>query len=178
MTNVVQMAARQSGKSLAVAALRIWQGIESPEPPNLRHEYPDLLAMASAMLASRQARFPRLVQAGQMAADDAQQQLATFTEIEADWRWICHGIGTPPPHATIDARRDALDASIATIAGIAAQRGGFDPALEHQAHCVIAMRWRLEPGVELATRVTAQLTHEMRAAAKAARSEKETALAR
>lgn len=156
---------------------RSWQGIEAPYPPCLRHDYPALLDMAEAMLATRTARFPRMVQAGKLAADEAERQLAIFGAIAADWRWICHGVGEPAAHGSIDDRRDALDASIATIAALARQHGGFSLELQQQAHCVISLRWHLEPGVELTTRAAARLTHEMRAAAPAARPAKEPALA-
>lgn len=125
-------------------ATRIYSGIESPEPPELVNEHADLLAMAEAMLANRQKAFPDLIASGEMEPSEAERQLMLFEEIAAEWRWIVTGEGLPPHSATVRARIEALDASLATIAGIARQRRGFSGPLLHQAHCVIALRWHAE----------------------------------
>jgi len=143
---------------------RVWQGIEAEDPPCLRHDFPELLAMAERMLASREKRFPAMIAAGQIAPDVAARQLELFRQIAADWRWICTGEGDIAPVATIAARREALDDSLRTIAAVARERGGFDAELEQQAHLVIAMRWHLEP--ERLTHVNARLTHALRAKAR------------
>ncbi len=150
--------------------LAVWQGIEADYPPRLRRDYPDLLAMAKSMLASRRERFPDLIAAGRIEADEAARQIALFEQIVADWRWICTGEGEPAPHHTIDDRREALDASLSTIANVARRRRGFDGTLAHQAECVIAMRWHLDPERERITRHWAALTHQMRREAREAAS--------
>lgn len=135
---------------MTAPGLRIWQGIEAAEPPVRRHDFAELLAMAEAMLASRQKRFPALIDAGEIEPAAAQAQIDAFTAIVADWRWIVHGPGedgAEPAHlSTWQARCDALDESLRTIATIVAERRGrFSDALADQAECVIALRWRLEP---------------------------------
>jgi len=146
-----------------MSATSVWQGIASEHPPCLRLDYPELLEMAEALVESRRKRFPDLVRRHELSAPEAARQLALFEEIAADWRWICTGEGEPAAYATIEARREALDESLRTVAGIARGQGGFDAKLEHQAHCLIALRWHLEP--ERMTHALARLTHQCRAAA-------------
>ncbi|WP_062347190.1 hypothetical protein [Novosphingobium sp. CCH12-A3] len=126
--------------------LRIWQGIETFDPPNRIHDHADLLAMAERMLAMREKRFPALIAAGKMSAGQAEAEIATFRRIVADWRFICTGQGEPAPIASLEQRRAAIDASLRTIAEIAREEGTFSDALADQAECVIALRWHLEPG--------------------------------
>jgi hypothetical protein len=141
--------------------LRIWQGIETFDPPSRAHDHADLLAMAERMLAVREKRFPALVAAGKMSAEDATAEIGTFRLIVADWRFICTGEGEPAPLGSLLQRRDALDASLRTIAEIAREEGTFTAALADQAECVIALRWHLEPGRR--TVALAQLSREIRA---------------
>lgn len=141
--------------------LRIWQGIETFDPPSRAHDHADLLAMAERMLAVREKRFPALVAAGKMSAEDAAAEVGTFRLIVADWRFICTGDGEPAPLGSLLLRRDALDASLRTIAEIAREEGTFTDALADQAECVIALRWHLEPGRR--TAALSQLTREIRA---------------
>ncbi|HQS69256.1 MAG: hypothetical protein B7Y36_18300 [Novosphingobium sp. 28-62-57] len=148
--------------------LRIWQGIETFDPPNRVHDHADLLAMAERMLAVREKRFPALVTAGKMSADQTEAELATFRAIVADWRFICTGEGEAAPLGSLMQRADALDASLRTIADIARDEGGFSDALADQAECVIALRWHLEPGRR--TAALAQLSREIRAKSRSANS--------
>lgn len=145
---------------MSALATRVWQRIEHDDPPAERNDRPGLLAMAERLLSARRARFPQMVAAGQIAADEADRQLAIFAEIAADWRWIVTGAGSPAAAETLDARRAALDASIVTIADIARDAGGFSTALSEQAALVIALRWHLEPGSQ--THFCASVTHEFR----------------
>ncbi|NLR72844.1 hypothetical protein HGI47_18370 [Novosphingobium sp. ERN07] len=144
-----------------LAGLRIWQGIETFDPPNRIHDHAELLGMAERMLASREKRFPALVTAGKMSADEAEAEIGTFRLIAADWRFICTGEGEPAPLASLDQRRAAIDASLRTIAEIAREEGTFSDALADQAECVIALRWHLEPGRR--TAALSQLAREIRA---------------
>lgn len=145
------------------AQLRVWQGIETIDPPECRNDYPELLAMGQAMLASRQRRFPDLIRSGQIDAAAAQDELSTFAAIVADWQWILTGEGQPAAQDTLAARTAALDDSLATIAAIAREQEGFDDQLARQAQLVIALRWHLEPGRR--THTLAALTHQLRARA-------------
>lgn len=140
--------------------LRIWQGIETFDPPNRIHDHADLLAMAERMLAVREKRFPALIAAGKMSAGQAEAEIATFRLIVADWRFICTGEGEPAPIASLEQRRAAIDASLRTIAEIAREEGTFSDALADQAECVIALRWHLEPGRR--TAALSQLAREIR----------------
>ncbi|MCY1672143.1 hypothetical protein OVA07_14135 [Novosphingobium sp. SL115] len=145
----------------AARGVRVWQGIETCDPPFGLYDYADHLAMAERMLAAREKRFPAMVSAGKLEAEQAEAELATFRAIVADWRWICTGQGKPAPLATLALRCAALDASLRTIAEIARDEGGFSPELAAQADSVIAMLWHLEPGRR--THALARITHEIRA---------------
>lgn len=142
-------------------ALRVWFGIESEEPPFARDDHADLLAMAQRMLAQREKRFPAMVARGEISADAAQAQIEAFAAIVADWRWIITGEGTPASLASLQARCDALDQSIRTIADLAREAGGFSTDLAAQAHLVIAMRWHADPANQ--SHAIARLNHELRA---------------
>ncbi|WP_374406566.1 hypothetical protein [Pelagerythrobacter sp.] len=140
--------------------LRVWQGIEAADPPEKARDYADLLEMAELMLEARRKRFPALVASGDLTAEEADRQIATHAEIAAEWRWIASGEGDPASLLTLHDRRAALDDSLSTIASIARRRGGFGGDLAHQAQCVIALRWHLEPGRD--TVGLAALTHQLR----------------
>lgn len=144
----------------AAMGLRIWQGIETFDPPYRIHDHAELLGMAERMLAVREKRFPALVAAGKMSADQAEAEIATFRLIVADWRFICTGEGEPASLASINQRRAAIDASLRTIAEIARDEGTFSDALADQAEFVIALGWHLEPGRR--TAALAQLAREIR----------------
>lgn len=146
----------------ATDATRTWQGIEASDPPADRLRFRRLLKMAEAMLAARRNGFPDQIAAGTMNAEDAAAELTLFEHLVADWRFIASGgAGEPAPFATIPDRRDALDASLRTIADIAREAGGFSETLGAKAQAVIALRWHLEPGRD--TVALARLTHRLRA---------------
>jgi len=154
---------------------RVWEGIECEDPPAMRHEFDQLLQMAEKMLDSRRKGFPALVAAGEKSEADAQAEIALFEDLVADWRFIASAgsEGEPGRHHTIPERRRALDTSLATIADIAGQQGGFSKSLGRQAGAVIALRWHLEPGRDQVA--LARLTHQLRADAAAARNSREPA---
>ena len=139
----------------------VWRGIDAQATPWAAGDYPDLLAMAEAMLASRQKRYPDLVRAGKMDQAKADAELAVYAAIVTDWNWIITGEGEPACLSTLTARQSALDASLDTIAEIASEQCGFSRPLAMQAQHVIAMRWHLEP--ERETHFYAALTHQIRA---------------
>jgi hypothetical protein len=125
---------------------RVWHGIESPEPPVAAADYAAIRAMAERMLEARRKRFPQMIAAGRMSAEDATAQIAVFEALAAEWRWMETGEGAPADYALLPAITAALDASIATIAEIAMEDGGLSVELAAQAEWVIAMAWHLEPG--------------------------------
>lgn len=139
----------------------VWRGIDAQGTPWAAGDYPDLLAMAEGMLASRQKRYPDLVLAGKMDQPKADAELAIYAAIVADWKWIITGEGERACLSTLVARQAALDASLDTIAEIASEHDGFSRPLALQAQHVIAMRWHLEPEQE--THFFAALTHQIRA---------------
>lgn len=141
--------------------------IEANEPPAYRHDHDDLREMAVSMLESRCARFPQLVRTGAMDSAAADAEIQTFRQIVQDWEFICTGRGQPACPSSLINRREALDSSIATIADIAAEQGGFSERLHHQAQCVIALRWHLEPGRQ--TILLARINQQLRADAAAQR---------
>lgn len=159
-----------------LAPVRVWQGIEAEDPPHRRHDYPELLAMAEELRDSRREKFPALVEAGRIDAGEAAAQLALFEQIAADWRWIVTGEGLCAQVSGGDsAKRDALDESLRTIAGIAGRRGAFDQDLAEQAQRVIALRWHLDRDRWPRTVFNARLTHLCRADAAGRRQQKEAA---
>ncbi|VVT07190.1 hypothetical protein [Erythrobacter sp. EC-HK427] len=151
---------------------RTWRGIESFDPPALAHDFDALLAMARSMLESRRKGFPAKIATGELSSEDAAFEIAIFEEMVADWEFIASAgsQGEPAPVDTRAARRDALDASIATIAGIARSQRGFTKTLMRQAEAVIALRWHLEPGRDQVA--LARLTNQLRSDARAAQQKK------
>ncbi|MFW2445968.1 MAG: hypothetical protein ACN4E6_01460 [Qipengyuania pacifica] len=143
-------------------AERDWFGILADDPPEKRHDFADLLAMADAMLATRHERFPALVAAGDLSAEDAANEISAFEDLVADWRFIASAgsEGEPASALSVWRRRQLLDGSLRTLADIARQQGGFSENLSRQAECVIALRWHLEPGRDQIA--LARLTHQLR----------------
>lgn len=156
-------------------AFRVWQGIESEDPPYERNSLASLLAMAEDMHATRERRFPKLVAEGAMEAETARAELATAADLVADWRWIVTGEGSPADAASLPARRELLDQALRTIAAIARECDGFSTALDQQGHLVIAMRWHLEEGRR--THEIAAFNHESRRRAAEAAQQKDLARA-
>lgn len=150
---------------------RIWGRVEATDPPEMRFDYPALLKMAETMLAARRKGFPALIASGQLSDEDAKREITAFEDLVADWTFIASAgaQGEPGGPASLFERRRALDASIDTIAAIAAEQGGFSDTLGRQGEAVIALRWHLEPGRD--TVALARLTHQLRAEAAAKRRE-------
>lgn len=162
MTPLKQHGGSDDGNALR---LRNWPAegrpaIETEDPPFKRHDYPELFEMACLMRDTRRKGFPAMIGRGDITQEEADRQLELFDEIAEEWRWIITGEGKAGSYMTLHDRREALDTSIATIASIASRRGGFDADLAHQAHCVIALRWHLDP--ERRTLFLAEFNHSMR----------------
>lgn len=145
------------------ASTRIYRGIEAQDPPWAASDYPDLLAMAESMLATRRKRFPDMVRDGRITQAAADAERATFEAIASHWRWICTGEGEAAHLSTLTARQEALDASLDTIVQIVRDGRGFTPEISAQAQLVIALRWHADLGRELALTRATRLTHEIRA---------------
>lgn len=124
--------------------MREWQGIISPEPPSQAWHLAAILDQAEQMLGSRKRALPQMAHRGKISWNEANSQIAIFDFIVADWRWLVLGEGEPAHALSRQDRKAALDKSIATIAEIAAENGGFDEQLDGQAQLVIAMRWWLD----------------------------------
>lgn len=126
------------------SGLRDWQGILSPEPPTRAWALNAILDQAEQMLKSRKRALPGMAHRGKISWNEANSQISLFEFIVADWRWLVLGEGEPAHALSRQDRKAALDKSIATIADIAAEKGGFDEQLDAQAQLVIAMRWWLD----------------------------------
>lgn len=142
---------------------RIYRGIEAQDPPWAASDWPELLAMAESMLATRRKRFPDMVRDGRLTQAQADAELSTFAAIAGHWRWICTGEGEPAHLSTLAARQAALDASLDTIVQIVRDTRGFTRELTAQAQHVIALRWHADLEGELALTRAARLTHQIRA---------------
>lgn len=123
---------------------RNWNGVTANDPPDLASRHDQLIEMAELMLATRQKNFPAMISAGTIDSDDAQAELAAFAGILADCRFILLGEGSPASMLDLPARQEALDRSLATLAGLADDLGNFTPDRAHQAECVVALRWHFE----------------------------------
>jgi hypothetical protein len=85
--------------------------------------------MAERMLEARRKRFPQLIAAGRMSAEDAASQIAVFEALTGEWRWMATGEGAPADQAMLPDIVTALAESIATIADIAMDEGGLSAEL-------------------------------------------------
>jgi len=144
-------------------ALAVWQGIEAECPPAQRHEYAALLAIAEQMLATRERRFPKMVEQREIAAEAAAAEIATFASIVADWRWVVAREGEPTPMPQWAAQAAALDQSLRTLADIAREGGGFTTDLAERAQLVIALRWWADDANRLALHSATRFNHAIRA---------------
>lgn len=147
--------------------------VESPEPPVAAFDYRRLSAMADHMLKTRRERLPGDIAQNRVDEVEAHREIAAFEYLAANWRFIATGEGEPAGFGADHILRDALDASITTAAAFAGEAGGFSETLGAMTESAIALRWHLEPGRQ--TIALARLTHQLRAAARAANSSKEPA---
>jgi hypothetical protein len=141
-------------------ALRVWGGIETTEPPMLAHCHDDLLAMLTRMLGQRTRRYPEMIQRGEIDASTAAADIEVFTALVADWRWMVTGEGGVSAPGCWPRMIAAIEQSLATIADLAREAGGFSKPLADQAHHVLAIRWHLDRWIE--TRTNAASTHAAR----------------
>jgi hypothetical protein len=130
--------------ALAPIATRDWNGVIAMDPPDMRGRSGPLIAMVETMLASRQRNYPAMIEQGTLDPDDAAAEIAAIESILADCRFIWLGEGSPASMIDLPARQQALDRSLATLAGLADRFGHFTPERAHQAECVVALRWHFE----------------------------------
>jgi hypothetical protein len=141
-------------------ALRTWGRIETTEPPMLAHCHDELLAMLIRMHGQRERRYPDMIKREEIDAASAHAELEVFAALVSDWHWFVSGEGAISslsywPHMVV-----AIDQSLATIADLAREGGGFSKGLAEQAHHVLAIRWHLDRWHE--TRTNAASTHAAR----------------
>ena len=93
------------------ASLDLW-----PDTPLYAWDYEALLGHASTALARRREGYPKLVERGSMDKAQADEDIAAWELIEAEWRWIVHGSGELPPASSLDQRLAAIDLATGAIA--------------------------------------------------------------
>lgn len=142
-------------------ALRVWGRIETTEPPMLAHCHDDLLAMLTRMLGQRTRRYPEMIQRREIDAATAAADIEVFTALVADWQWMVTGEGAASALGCWPRMIAAIEQSLATIADLVREAGGFSKPLADQAHHVLAIRWHLDRWIE--TRTNAASTHAARA---------------
>jgi len=132
---------------------RIWGTIKCPEPPPCRFEYSEMLAIAKAMLASRENAFPGEIAVGRLTVDDAENHLRTFRHLIDDLTWIIAtrrgevtGRNTLSPLQR-SAICQQLDGAINNLSGILKKDRVLTLSQKYndQAHALIALRWNYDP---------------------------------
>lgn len=137
-----------------------------PDTPLYAWDYAALLDQAKAALARRREGYPKLVERGTMAQADADEDIAAWALIEAEWRWIVDGTGELPPPASLDQRLAAIDLALERV-GTELRRGNRQHDVFRQSHLLQAMRWHLEridqgaPAVHRYTRLTREIRAEL-----------------
>lgn len=143
------------------AALDLW-----PEIPLYAWDYDALLEQATGALVRRRDGYSKLVERGSMDQAQADEDIAAWELIEAEWRWIVHGTGELPPPASLDQRLAAIDLALERV-GTELRRGNRQHDIFRQSHLLQAMRWHLErldhgaPAVHRFTRLTREIRAEM-----------------
>lgn len=137
-----------------------------PEDPHLLLDYHLLLEHCEAALARRQESYPALISRGDLDSVEAQADIAAWTLLAQEWRWIQTGEGQAPHWSSLFDRIAAVDLALQRVEKAIEQRGPT-PELRHQLACNQALRWHLghlkygDPAVHF----TAAATHAARAAA-------------
>jgi hypothetical protein len=141
--------------------LELW-----PETPLYAWDYDALLEQAKGALQRRREGYPKLVERGAMTQAEAEEDIAAWELIEAEWRWIVDGSGELPPVGSLDQRLGAIDLALERV-GTELRRGNRQHAVFRQSHLLQAMRWHLErldhgaPAVHRFTRLTREIRAEM-----------------
>lgn len=142
------------------AALDLW-----PDTPLYAWDYDALLEQATGALARRRDGYPKLIERGSMDQALADEDIAAWELIEAEWRWIVDGSAELPSPSSLDQRLAAIDLALERV-GTELRRGNRQHDVFRQSHLLQAMRWhleRLDHGAPAVHRFT-RLTREIRAA--------------
>ncbi len=150
------------------ATLDLW-----PDAPLYAWDYAAMLEQAEGALARRREGYPRLIERGAMDRADADEDMAAWEMIAAEWRWIVDGSGAPPPPGSLDQRLAAIDLALERV-GTELRRGNRAHDVFRQSHLLQAMRWHLErlhegaPAVHRFARLSREIRAEMAGERKAA----------
>lgn len=105
----------------------------------------EIAAEARAAFQRRRDTYPHLVQAGQITADEARDDLEGWRAIAKDWHWITSGEGDPATSDTRDSRIASLDTAISRWFNQLDRNGGTPTEAEsEQLALLCAMRWWAE----------------------------------
>lgn len=143
------------------SALEFW-----PETPLYAWDYDALLEQSEGALQRRREGYPKLVERGSMTQAEADEDIAAWELIEAEWRWIVDGSGQLPAAETLDQRLGAIDVALDRV-GAELRRGNRQHDMFRQSHLLQAMRWHLErlkdgvPAVHHFARLTREIRAEM-----------------
>lgn len=143
------------------AALDLW-----PEYPLYAWDYDALLEQAQGALQRRRDGYPKLIERGSMTHAEADEDIAAWELIEAEWGWIVDGSGQLPPVSSLDLRLGAIDLALERV-GTELRRGNRQHDVFRQSHLLQAMRWHLErielgaPAVHRYARLTREIRAEM-----------------
>lgn len=122
-----------------------WTHPRIANPDCCRDRWDEIADQARAAFSRRRDTYPQLVQAGQITADEARDDLEGWRAIAKDWRWIATGDGEPATRDTLTARIAALDTAIARWFSQLEQNGGKPTEAEREQIAMIAaMRWWAE----------------------------------
>lgn len=106
-------------------------------------DYDAFLEQAKSALQRRRDGYPKLIEKGAMHQADADEDIAAWELIEAEWQWVVDGSGTLPPPATLDDRLAAVDLALERV-GTELRRGNRAHDVFRQSHLLQAMRWHME----------------------------------
>lgn len=112
------------------------------EPPVFRDDWDELHAQCRAAVARREAAYPELIARGQIAADLAARDIASWQALAAEWHWIITGEGAPPAPETLPDRIAACELALERIEGEFARGRDTDHNF-YQRHLVTALLWHL-----------------------------------
>ena len=116
-------------------------------PVRKQSDWADLAHYANEARWRRRDAYPALVRDEKMDAATADEDLAAWTEIAADWDWIVTGETNERSRcanpATLPARIAALDTAIQRMLGVV-NTGPITDALIDQSECLAALRWWAE----------------------------------
>lgn len=146
-------------------------GERLPDDTDWLRDWPFLAAHAVAAVKRRKEAYPDLVASERMTAEDADQDVAAWEAIAAEWHWICTGEGEPPARDTLDARLAAVDTAIERAEAALRHNSRSENVLA-QLDMNIAIRWHLSRW-RLGDQVihqTACLNHQLRADRQARRA--------